>query len=240
MIRVLATGKSFGVSNIKSVKNWQYDTGCSHTGPQNIYLSMPTGKAAWTSLSGVGLIASTHKRINVEFEVYDPAGTTRLYSETGVKVVVQYKYVKNGKMCLFIHTMNCTAENNEILTDAERQVDYINFEHIVPYPLIDATAISVKVINNSGASIILREVYFSSSRDISAGQAADQITSASSITAWKVHRDSVDTSIINKIEFIHDDDNIDTVELFADEYHNLTAVRINNGILITGEDVLDE
>ena len=153
---------------------------------------------------------------------------------------IQYKYVKNGKMCLFIHTMNCTDENNEILPDAERQVDYINFEHIVPYPLIDATAISVKVINNSGGPVILREVYFSSSRDISAGQAADQITSASSITAWKVHRDSVDTSIINKIEFIHDDDSIDTVELFADDYHNLTAVRINNGILITGEDVLDE
>lgn len=239
MIRVLATGKSFGVSNIKSVKNWSYDSGCSHTGPQDIYLSMPDGKKAWVDLSGIAKVASTHKRINVEFEAYDPDDTTRLYSETGIKVVVQYKYVKNGKMCLFIHTMNCTAENNEILTDAERQVEYINFEHIVPYPLIDATAISVKVINNSGGPVILREVYFSSSRDISAGQAADQITSAASITSWRVHRSSEDPDQILSVEFIHTDDEIDTVELYADQDHNLTAVRINNGTLITGTEQFD-
>lgn len=239
MIRVLATGKSFGVSNIKSVKNWSYDSGCSHTGPQDIYLSMPDGKKAWTELSGIAKVASTHKRINVEFEAYEPDGTTRLYSEAGIKVVVQYKYVKNGKMCLFIHTMNCTAENNEILPDAERQVDYINFEHIVPYPLIDATAISVKVINNSGGPVILREVYFSSSRDISAGQAADQITSAASITSWRVHRSVEDPDQILSVEFIHTDDEIDTVELYADQDHNLTAVRINNGTLITGTEQFD-
>lgn len=240
MISVLATGKSFGVSNINSVKNWQYDTGCSHTGPQGIYLSIPDGLKAYTTVVGAGLVASQYKRINVEFEAYNPADETRFSSEEGIKLIVKYPYVKSGKHCVYTLCMDCTSMNNETLYDEERQVYYINFEHILPFPLIDASGrISISIINNSGDTIILREVYFSSSRDISLGQASSSITSAASITRWIVHRDSEDVSVITGIEFVHDDDNIDEVTLYADENHNLTGVVINNGTIISGTTVFD-
>lgn len=243
MISVLATGKSFGVSNINSVKNWQYDpdSGCSHTGPQGIYLSIPDGQKAYTTVVGAGLVASQYKRISVEFEAYDPADETRFSSEEGIKLIVKYPYVKSGKHCVYTLCMDCTSMNNETLYDEERQVYYINFEHILPFPLIDAGGrISVSVINNSGNTIILREVYLSSSRDISLGQAASSITSATAITQWVTHRDNVDNDEIKAIEFIHDDDSIDTVQLFADEDHNLTSVVINNTMIILGHDVIDD
>mgnify|MGYP003293602471 CR=1 FL=1 len=241
MISVLATGKSFGVSNINSVKNWQYDSGCSHTGPQGIYLSMPDGKKAYTTIVGAGSIASQYKRINVEFEAYNPADEIRFSSEAGVKLIVKYPYVKSGKHCVYTLCMDCTSMNNETLYDEERQVYYINFEHILPFPLIDAGGrISVSVINNSGNTIILREVYFSSSRDISIGQTASAITSAATITSWRVYRGETDHSVINSVHFVHDDDNIDIVELFANEDHELTGVRINNGLLITGSTVYED
>lgn len=241
MISVLATGKSFGVSNINSVKNWQYDAGCSHTGPQGIYLSIPDGLKAYTTVVGAGLVASQYKRINVEFEAYDPTDETRFSSEAGIKLIIKYPYIKSGKHCVYTLCMDCTSMNNEILYDEERQVYYINFEHILPFPLIDAGGrISVSVINNSGNTIILREVYFSSSRDISIGQTVDSITSAASIREWIVHRDGNDTDTITQIDFIHDDDNIDVVELYADENHNLSAVRINYDNIIEGHTVIDD